>query len=491
LRHANYPAKLFAHAELNRSHTGGNVGIGVTDPDAKLEINGQIKITGGSPSANKVLTSDADGLASWATNSPSAAAGWTDDGTAVRLTTASDKVGIGTTDKLSKLTVKGNSSFSATGTVSKTNGSADVTGSGTHFLTEVGIGDRILVPGTDNETVEVISISSDTLLTTYANFTHDASGQTATIYPSLLRIENSSGQTKFIIDDDGGVGIGTSAPIHDLHVKDSSAGCAVAIEAPTNYDSFLVFLENGTAEACVRWDAANDSINIEANYDTPSSNLLVIKHSTGYVGIGTKSPSKPLDVIGEAAFSSNVGITGDVGIGTSSPGYGLHVNEKTMGISISGTPNLSLQNIQAAQIGRCNGQISFIAKNNAASPENILYSTIQGKTDDITDGSEDGHLEVLTIDAGSISERIRISSAGSLGIGTTDPQSAIHIDDDAGGSNKGYITLEELGTQSVPVDADAPAADRAVLYLKDDGNGKTKLMVRFATGAPIQLAIQP
>ena len=43
----------------------GNVGIGVYDPDAKLELNGQIKITGGNPGEGRVLTSDADGLASW------------------------------------------------------------------------------------------------------------------------------------------------------------------------------------------------------------------------------------------------------------------------------------------------------------------------------------------------------------------------------------------------------------------------------------------
>ena len=48
--------------------TGGNVGIGVTDPDADLEINGQIKITGGVPGVDKVLTSDASGLATWEDN---------------------------------------------------------------------------------------------------------------------------------------------------------------------------------------------------------------------------------------------------------------------------------------------------------------------------------------------------------------------------------------------------------------------------------------
>lgn len=43
----------------------GNVGIGTESPDAKLEIAGQVKITGGTPGEGKVLTSDTDGLASW------------------------------------------------------------------------------------------------------------------------------------------------------------------------------------------------------------------------------------------------------------------------------------------------------------------------------------------------------------------------------------------------------------------------------------------
>jgi hypothetical protein len=43
----------------------GDVGIGIAAPTAKLEVAGQVKITGGVPGAGKVLTSDADGLASW------------------------------------------------------------------------------------------------------------------------------------------------------------------------------------------------------------------------------------------------------------------------------------------------------------------------------------------------------------------------------------------------------------------------------------------
>ncbi len=46
---------------------GGNVGIGTTSPDTKLHIIGGVKIVDGGQGANKVLTSDANGVGSWQT----------------------------------------------------------------------------------------------------------------------------------------------------------------------------------------------------------------------------------------------------------------------------------------------------------------------------------------------------------------------------------------------------------------------------------------
>jgi hypothetical protein len=48
---------------------GGNVGIGTTNPSAKLEVAGSFKITDGSQGMNKVLTSDGFGNATWTTPS--------------------------------------------------------------------------------------------------------------------------------------------------------------------------------------------------------------------------------------------------------------------------------------------------------------------------------------------------------------------------------------------------------------------------------------
>jgi len=53
------------YTEKMRITPSGNVGIGLTAPTAKLEVNGNVKITDGTQGAGKVLTSDANGLASW------------------------------------------------------------------------------------------------------------------------------------------------------------------------------------------------------------------------------------------------------------------------------------------------------------------------------------------------------------------------------------------------------------------------------------------
>lgn len=47
--------------------TEGKVGIGTTAPKAKLDVNGNVRIADGTQSAGRVLTSDSDGNASWAT----------------------------------------------------------------------------------------------------------------------------------------------------------------------------------------------------------------------------------------------------------------------------------------------------------------------------------------------------------------------------------------------------------------------------------------
>jgi len=63
----NGASSLSSNANLFWDNANSRLGIGTASPSTQLEINGQIKITGGTPGTGQVLTCDANGLATWET----------------------------------------------------------------------------------------------------------------------------------------------------------------------------------------------------------------------------------------------------------------------------------------------------------------------------------------------------------------------------------------------------------------------------------------
>ena len=76
----------------------GNVGIGNSNPLAKLDVSGTLKISGGNPGQGKVLMSDATGLASWVATSTLGLGGgsgqWTTTGSNI-YSSNTGNVGVG------------------------------------------------------------------------------------------------------------------------------------------------------------------------------------------------------------------------------------------------------------------------------------------------------------------------------------------------------------------------------------------------------------
>lgn len=91
-------AEIFVDAE-------GDVGIGTTDPGASLDVLGDFRLADGTEGAGKVLTSAADGSASWQAPGAGGAGPWV--GVPAGINYPGGSVGIGTADPAEALDVAG------------------------------------------------------------------------------------------------------------------------------------------------------------------------------------------------------------------------------------------------------------------------------------------------------------------------------------------------------------------------------------------------
>ncbi|KPL18329.1 MAG: hypothetical protein AMJ92_08540 [candidate division Zixibacteria bacterium SM23_81] len=286
--------------------TNGNVGIGTTSPGQKLDVAGSARFDGA------IYALDATGI------------GLRDDGGYPGLWVEDGgQVGIGTTSPIRELEVVGEASFSdalfarySTGIGLKDD--AGNLGLWVEDGGQVGIGTT-----SPTKTLEVAGEARfDGAL-----FAKDATG---------IGLKDDFGNLGLWIEDGGQVGIGTSSPAQELHVEgdgyftgfvgintSSQGGYSnalkiinssnvinsegVEIENTYTSPSTRLFLAMGpkTAVLCTYGSGTKLGLGTESSYTD-----LVID-STGYIGIGTSSPSHRLDVAGSAGFSQHIYHSGD------------------------------------------------------------------------------------------------------------------------------------------------------------------------------------
>lgn len=323
--------------ERVRIKSDGKVGIGTTNPAAKLELLGKQMITTGanaSPQTEDYLYIGGDGLAGAdaaiyiGNRGNGSGYGWrmfyegTGSGNDNKLKFKSEnlgspvdvitmlqdgKVGIGITNPSQKLHVKGigiieDASSTSFGTLQfGTNTTRYIRGNSA----EIQFGSTIqqLHFQKTNGPAQVASSAANgvTAIQLLARNIHTSA--------NILEVVNGNGQTAdFVIDSDGKVGIGTTNPSAKLHVSSDSGGAlsevAHFVGGGSTDDKSQISVGGNTSSALVSFGFRNTGSGFGYIANASDTEIITIDGGNERVGIGTTSPSNALDVVGHFSATS-------------------------------------------------------------------------------------------------------------------------------------------------------------------------------------------
>ena len=457
-----------------KSYFAGDVGIGTVAPADKLHVNGGVVVgtTTGTTAGTIRFTAGAfQGYTGSVWKSldvePTASAGgWTDGTNIVTLTTSGDNVGIGTADPGSyKLNVAGSTFFGGT----------------------VEIASRMTIDGRevseDGAKLDTIEVNAD--VTDAINVAAAGAVMTGNIGTSV-QAYHASLQSISGLTTAADKMLYTSAA--DTYAVAPLTGAGRALLDDADAAAQRVTLELGsaaTAEASefvkIAGDTMTGALALPASGLTVGSSQLVV--AGGKVGIGTTAPATNLEIKGSAYPAVRVTSTnfegGGVELWSSGGYYHVYVENDDLGfwngddwnkMTLTGEGNLVVGTTLPNEKLTVEGPVSLMGitteptattdygKLYVSNSDDKLYFVDDAGTShslldvvkigagdsgtEVTDTGSNGYISFTTDNT----EKARITSGGNVGIGTTVPESMLHV---SGGKiyseyNNGQLTATQI-----------------------------------------------
>lgn len=411
-------------AGVNGAGTTVNVGIGTTSPLDRLHVVGSIRMVDGNQSAGHVLISDANGRATW--TAPGA-------GTSGTLDQSYDFGGAGAGRTIvadnGPVRINGNAGFLVTG---------GTLGSGPVIETN-GIGIRMFfnpnkaafragaVGGTmwDNENIGQYSFAT--------NINTTASGS----YSSAFGFNTFAvGETSFA-SGNGSQALGNrSTAIGQQNFARSFGELVLGIGATNYTPSATGATAFGAANATDRLLVVGNALDSDDNGSVANSErsdaLVILKN--GNTGIGVSLPSQRLEVAGRSLFHNGFSADNAALLYRNNTDYmfiGPQSGSSANGgaIALYGSTNAVGGNTNGIDLNAPGGSVRL---NHTGGNFEFRANSTSGYTAtmELNDvGLQIGHnslsRNIQIMNGGG--ERVRIDAAGRVGIGTTAPGTALHV----------------------------------------------------------------
>lgn len=338
------------------------------------------------------------------------------------LAATSGNVGIGTASPTQLLELSRGNNASSIGLFIKNS-----VGSSTNNSADIWFGNY---DGASTSNIYNARISA---LNTDGNF-----AKTALLFYTYNGSGSSTGITERMrITSDGNIGIGTTSPTQKFVVSNGGAEGIESIPATTtNTNLFLSYNRNTNAYSNLITRASTHSLEIGT-----TSSLYINSASETLFGTTTDAGNYRVQVSGNAYVTGDAILaasSGNVGIGTTSPSTLLTLSQTGAGTV---GPNLRIHNTSSRQIGNT-ARISF-------APNADYTTTVIAAYIDVidTDGVPANFAAMaFGVGAGGTpTERMRITSIGNVGIGTTSPSASAQLD--VSSTTRGFLPPRMTTTQ--------------------------------------------